>query len=108
MYEIAVSFTVQSDRRDDFIDIALRTGRDSLANEPGTQRFELLVDEADPNRFYLSEGYADEDAFKAHAGGPYFGAFFTEASSYADGPTWLIKGNRVEGNRRHDPATSAP
>ena len=31
----------------------------------------------------------------AHAGGPYFAAFFAEASGYAEGPTWLMRGNVV-------------
>ena len=58
----------------------------------------VIADEADPNVFYLNEVYADVDAFKAHAEGPYFGAFFTEASVYAQGPTWLMKGNLVGDN----------
>lgn len=39
-------------------------------------------------------------SFTAHANGPYFGAFFAEASRYAEGPTWLMRGNLVG-----DPAT---
>lgn len=95
MYQIAVSFTVEPEHRDDFIRVALKTGRDSLANEPGTRGFDLIADAENPNLFYLSEVYDDEQAFNAHAGGPYFGAFFTEASPYATGPNWLIKGSHV-------------
>jgi hypothetical protein len=39
--------------------------------------------------FYPNEVYTDVDAFDAHASGPYFGAFFAEASTHAEGPTWL-------------------
>ncbi|MFC5217054.1 hypothetical protein [Streptomyces coerulescens] len=35
------------------------------------------------------------DAFNAHAGGPYFAAFCAEAGAYAEGPTWLMRGNVV-------------
>ncbi|WP_433917246.1 putative quinol monooxygenase [Streptomyces sp. NBC_01744] len=66
-----------------------------MANEPGSQRFEVLADEENPDLFYLNEVYADVDAFSAHAGGPYFAAFFAEASTYAQGPTWLMKGNLI-------------
>ena len=95
MYQFLVSFTVQPDHRDDFVRAAARTGRDSLANEPGSHRFEVIADEEDPNVFYLNEVYADLAAFQAHATGPYFGAFFAEAGAYAEGPTWLMKGTVV-------------
>lgn len=93
MYQFLVSFTVQPEHRDDFVRLAAKTGRDSLANEPGSRRFEVIADEADPDVFYLNEVYADVEAFNAHAGGPYFGAFFAEATTYAQGPNWLMKGN---------------
>jgi autoinducer 2-degrading protein len=93
VYQFVVSFTVQPERRADFVKIAQKTGRDSLANEPGSLRFEVLSDESDPDVFYLNEAYADAEAFNAHANGPYFGAFFAEASTYAEGPTWLMKAN---------------
>ena len=96
MHEFAVAFTVAPERRDDFIKIALQTGREALANEPGTRRFELIADETDRNRFYLSEAYDDVDAFHAHADGPYFRAFFTDVSAYAEGPEWLLQGTRLE------------
>ncbi|MET9002843.1 putative quinol monooxygenase [Amycolatopsis sp. Hca4] len=95
MYQFLVSFTVRPEHRDDFVRLAAKTGRDSLANEPGSHRFEVIADEADPNLFYLNEVYADVEAFNAHAGGPYFGAFFTEAATYAEGPNWLMKGTLV-------------
>lgn len=95
MFQFLVSFTVQPERRDDFVRAARRTGRDSLANEPGSQRFEVIADEQNPDVFYLNEVYTDVDAFNAHAGGPYFTAFFAEASQYAEGPTWLMRGNLV-------------
>jgi (4S)-4-hydroxy-5-phosphonooxypentane-2,3-dione isomerase len=96
MYQFLVSFTVQPERRDDFVRLARKTGADSLANEPGSIRFEVIADEENPDVFYLNEVYADVDAFTAHAQGPYFGAFFAEASAYAEGPVWLMKGNLVD------------
>src|SRR5215470_5672680 len=95
MYQFLVSFTVQPEHRDDFIRAARKTARDSLANEPGSLRFEVIADEENPDVFYLNEVYTDVDAFNAHADGPYFGAFFAEASTYAKGPTWLMRGNLI-------------
>ncbi|MFG2473942.1 putative quinol monooxygenase [Streptomyces fagopyri] len=78
MYQFLVSFTVQPDHRDDFVRAARRTARDSLANEPGSHRFEVIADEENPDVLYLNEVYADVDAFDTHATGPYFAAFFAE------------------------------
>lgn len=95
MYQFAASFTVQPEHRDDFVRVARKTARDSLANEPGSHRFEVIADEENPDLFYLNEVYADAEAFRTHASGPYFRAFFAEASAYAEGPTWLMRGNLV-------------
>jgi autoinducer 2-degrading protein len=70
MYQFVVSFTVQPEHRDDFVKIAQKTGRVSLANEPGSLRFEVPADESDPGLFYLNEAYADVDAFNAHPAVP--------------------------------------
>ncbi|MCX5281746.1 MULTISPECIES: putative quinol monooxygenase [unclassified Streptomyces] len=95
MYQFLVSFTVRPEHRDDFVRVAKKTARDSLAHEPGSQRFEVIADEQSPDVFYLNEVYSDVDAFNAHATGPYFAAFFAEARTYAEGPTWLMKGTVV-------------
>jgi autoinducer 2-degrading protein len=100
MYQFLVSFTVEPGHRDDFVRVARQTARDSLANEPGSRRFEVIVAEENPDLCYLNEVYADIGAFNAHAGGPAFAAFFAEVSTvstYAEGPMWLMRGNLVTG-----------
>jgi (4S)-4-hydroxy-5-phosphonooxypentane-2,3-dione isomerase len=95
MYQFVVSFTVQPGHRDDFVVAAKKTARDSLANEPGSRRFEVLADESNPDVFYLNELYANVEAFNTHASGAYFGAFFTDVRNYAEGPTWLMRANSI-------------
>ncbi|MEA5362816.1 putative quinol monooxygenase [Amycolatopsis sp., V23-08] len=95
VYQFVVSFTVPPSHHEDFVRLAAKTGQNSLAHEPGSHRFEVVADEENPDLFYLNEVYADVDAFNAHAGGPYFTAFFAEASQYAEGPTWLMRGTLV-------------
>ncbi|MEW9554866.1 putative quinol monooxygenase [Nonomuraea sp. NPDC050783] len=104
MYHIAVYFDVPAERQREFIEAALADGRDSGRNEPGTKRFELIRDEADPGRFYLNEAYADQEAFAAHAAGPYFKQFFDIVGDFADGPHWLIRGERVPDPEQPRPA----
>ncbi len=95
MYHIAVRWNVQSEHRQDFIDAALKDGRDAGSTEPGTLRFELIADESDPNVFYLNEGYADLDAFNTHAELEPFKTFFAAVAPYAELTDWLIKGHTV-------------
>jgi (4S)-4-hydroxy-5-phosphonooxypentane-2,3-dione isomerase len=96
VYHIAAYFDVPPERRQEFIDAALEDGRNSVANEPGTKRFELIEDKKNPNRLYLNEAYDDKAAFNAHANGPYFKKFFDVIGAFAvEGPR-LIEGTRIE------------
>ena len=96
MYTIVVGLEIKPEHRQDFIKAALQDGHDSSLNEPGTRRFELLQDESNPNRFYLSEAYEDKAAFEAHANGPYFQAFAAAVSGYyVQKPTWLARGTLI-------------
>ena len=96
MYHIVVSFDIPPQRRDEFIAAALEDGRNSAADEPATMRFELIVDHENPNRFYLDEAYKDEAAFDVHAKGPHFARFFELIEHYAEGPTFILRGTRVD------------
>jgi quinol monooxygenase YgiN len=60
---------VEPAHRRELLDALLAHGRACTPHEPGTLRFDVLEDDADPNRLYLYEAYADSDAFKAHAAG---------------------------------------
>jgi quinol monooxygenase YgiN len=96
VYIIVVSLEIKPEHRQDFIKAALQDGQDSTLNEPGTRRLELVQDESNPNRFYLSEAYEDKAAFEAHASGPYFQAYFAAVSGYyALKPMWLVRGTLI-------------
>ncbi|QBD81150.1 antibiotic biosynthesis monooxygenase [Ktedonosporobacter rubrisoli] len=96
MYVIVVGLQIKPEHRQDFIEAAFQNSHDSRLNEPGTRRFELIKDESDPNRFYLSEAYEDKAAFEAHANGSYFQTFVAASSKcYAQKPVWLVKGTMM-------------
>ncbi|GAB0103957.1 putative quinol monooxygenase [Nocardia sp. JMUB6875] len=95
MYHIAVHFEVPADRREEFIAVAREDAEKSIANEPGSLRFEVIEDADNPNKIYLNEAYADEAAFDVHLNGPYAAKFFELIQGWAVGPTWLIKGTRI-------------
>ena len=96
MIQFVVSFAVRADRREDFIAAALQDARGSLADEPGCLRFDLVADRDDPLLFHLNEAYADEAAVDLHRAGENFQRFIEAVSEYAEGPTRLFTGTRVE------------
>jgi autoinducer 2-degrading protein len=102
MYALIVQFDVDPDFPDQFILAALRDGRDSMAAEPGTLRFELIADAQHPNRFYLSESYADQEAFEIHEQGEPFKEFIEAIQGHADDSRFLAIGDVV------DPETHTP
>jgi len=82
MYIIVSRFQIKPKHRQDFIKAPLQDSRISRQHEPGTIRFELVQDESDPNRFFLSEAYKEKEAFDAHKKGRFFQDFFADISDY--------------------------
>lgn len=52
----------------------------SLADEPGTLQFELLLPNDDKNKVLIYEVYADDEAFQTHWNGPSMKRIQTESS----------------------------
>jgi len=91
-YIIVSRFEIKPQHRQDFIDAALKDGRDSLHHEQGARRFEIVEDESDPNSFYLSEAYEDKEAFDAHTKGCFYQDFFDTTKGYYTQTDVLVKG----------------
>jgi autoinducer 2-degrading protein len=65
MYVVCVSIHVQQGSADAFIEATLENARQTRL-EPGNVRFDVLRQEADPDRFTLYEAYQAPEAFAAH------------------------------------------
>lgn len=65
MLIVLVDVLVLPECREDFIVITRENASESR-KEPGVARFDVLTDEADPNRFQLVEIYRTDDAPAAH------------------------------------------
>ncbi len=72
MFAIFVTIDVKSEFTDRFIEASYGDARGSVRDEPGCFRFDIAKDGANPDRFYLYEVYADEDAFAAHQTYPHY------------------------------------
>jgi quinol monooxygenase YgiN len=61
--------------------------------EPGNLVFEPYIEEAQPNRYFVFEVYADDAAFEAHVGADYGARFNAELATVieeeASQLTWL-------------------
>ncbi len=62
-------FDIKPEHREAFIQTVVEHGRAAVPTEPGTLRFDVIVDQDDPNRIFLYEAYADPEAFNAHLAG---------------------------------------
>jgi (4S)-4-hydroxy-5-phosphonooxypentane-2,3-dione isomerase len=70
MYHVLSRTDVPAESRDEYIAIIREHASESLQEERGTLTFDVIQDEENPNRFYVSEAYTDEAAFQAHMQGP--------------------------------------
>lgn len=74
MYALFVHIRVLPGQAARFLEITAGNHRGSRT-EPGNIRFDVLRDNADPDRFYFYEVYRDEAAFKAHQQTPHYFAW---------------------------------
>ncbi len=62
-------FDVKPEHRETFVQAVVEHGRTAVPTEPGTVRFDVIVDQDDANRIFLYEAYTDPEAFNAHLAG---------------------------------------
>ena len=87
MYHVVVPLKVKPEMREKFLAAALDDSTCSLRDEPGCLRFDVLQDNADPNRFFFYEVYRDEDAFKAHQASAHYPRWRAAAAEVLAEPT---------------------
>ena len=91
MFALVVSLKVKPDLRDKFLAAAEDDSICSVRDEPGCLRFDVLQDNADPNRFFFYEVYRDEDAFQAHGQAPHFARWRAAAAEVLAEPTSVTR-----------------
>ena len=86
---LIVSVHMKPEHRDAILKGAFEDARGSQNDEPGCRRFDVVIDDADPNHMYFYEVYDDDAAFTAHTQAPHF-------------PAWRDLPQTPDGNaRRH-------
>ena len=95
MYVIVTTLQIKSEHKAEFIEAMLDDARGSVTNEPGCLRFDVIQDEADPNRIYLYEVYKDKAAFETHTTMPHFTKWRDTVQDWFDGPRSAGRGTNI-------------
>jgi len=69
---LVVKFQLKPEFREQFLQVAQDDARGANHDEPGCLRFDVIRDEADPNRIFFYEVYKDEAAFQEHLKTPHY------------------------------------
>ena len=69
MFGAILKLDVKPEHRDAFVQALVEHGRAAVPTEPRTLRFDVIVDQDDPNRIFLYEAYVDPDGMTAHLAG---------------------------------------
>ena len=75
MYVVAVTFEARPEHAAALRAALCRQAENSVTREPGCHRFDVSVDRAAPNTFFLYEVYTDEAAFKDHQASAHYADF---------------------------------
>jgi autoinducer 2-degrading protein len=87
-FAILVRFLVAPDQRSAFLAAVTRNAAASVSNEPGCQRFDILVDQSTKtDEVLLYEIYDNAAAFERHLQTPHFAAFQTETHDWVTSST---------------------
>ena len=92
---------------DKFSEASFGFARDSVRDELGCFRFDVLQDSSDPNRFHLYEVFEDDAALQAHATTPHFKEWIGPVRDWFDGKIQRVDMTAVfpsdDGWRRQKP-----
>jgi (4S)-4-hydroxy-5-phosphonooxypentane-2,3-dione isomerase len=99
-FVITVDFTLKSGAMAAFRKLVDKNARDSCADEPGCQRFDVLVPVEPGDRVFLYEIYDDRAAFDAHLKTRHFDAFNRESEALIISKTVVQYNLACEGSQR--------
>ena len=87
-FTLIVKLRLTPGSREQFLPLILENQRASLANEPGCRRFDVYLDNEEPDTYGFVEEYDDEDAFKAHQASDHFAAYYEQAKDLMVDRVW--------------------
>lgn len=95
MYALWVSVKVKPEKREQFLAAIEDDSICSVRDEPGCVRFDVLQDQADPDRYYFYEVYRDEAGFQAHLQTPHLARWRKAAEECLAEPSVAVRATTV-------------
>jgi (4S)-4-hydroxy-5-phosphonooxypentane-2,3-dione isomerase len=81
-YVITVDFFLHAGTLEPFLRLIKENAQKSLSDEPGCDRFDVLIEKGSPDHIVLYEIYQDRAAFDAHVKSRHFAQFNTASQRY--------------------------
>ena len=81
-FVITVDFYLHAGTLEPFLILIKENARTSLAEEPGCDRFDVLIEKNSPNHIVLYEIYKDRAAFDFHLKSRHYAEFSTASQRY--------------------------
>ena len=81
-YVITVDFFLHAGTLEPFLRLIKENAQKSLSDEPGCDRFDVLIEKGSPDHVVLYEIYQDRAAFDAHVKSRHFAQFNTASQRY--------------------------
>ncbi|MFY0690377.1 MAG: antibiotic biosynthesis monooxygenase [Paracoccaceae bacterium] len=79
------AINVKPEHRQAFVDASIFEAQSVISEEAGVFEFHIMMDEADPNRFYFYEVFRDEAALEAHRKTEVFKTWWSSIEPLIDG-----------------------
>jgi autoinducer 2-degrading protein len=81
-YVITVDFFLHAGTLEPFLRLIKDNAQKSLTDEPGCDRFDVLIEKGSPDHIVLYEIYQDRAAFEAHVKSRHFAQFNAASQRY--------------------------
>jgi autoinducer 2-degrading protein len=81
-YVITVDFFLHAGTLEPFLRLIKENAQKSLSDEPGCDRFDVLIEKGSPDHIVLYEIYQDRAAFEAHVKSRHFVQFNAASQRY--------------------------
>ena len=95
MYALWVSVKVKPEMRERFLEVIEDDSICSVRDEPACERFDVLQDQSDPDKYYFYEIYHDEAGFKAHMETPHLKRWLEAAKECLSEPSVGLRATTV-------------
>lgn len=94
IFNLVVIFSIKNGQNEAFLKV-MSTVIERTRKEPGNLQYELCVDEANPQRYFLIEKYQDRAAYEFHTQQPHLQNLRDSLAEVLSAPAEVLRGNLI-------------